>query len=161
MFRLTLVLLVGLYATMAIWGEPTGSDVAVSRDATLPSSLPSLGAAPAAAEAEPAQGSTLADVSEKEAVEMALAAGEKKPEAATPAVAPQEEPEDLVERWYVTGSRVNLRSGPSTGAAIVGGLSLGDRAEILSDPNDQWIRIRTEEGLEAWIYGRFLSETPA
>jgi uncharacterized protein YgiM (DUF1202 family) len=94
---------------------------------------------------------------------MALEAGTATRPSVEPSAAAFVPPaeEETLNLWYVTGSRVNLRSGPSTNSAIVGGVSAGDRAEILSDPGASWVHIRTERGLEAWIYSRFLSETPA
>ena len=162
MFRLTAVLLACLYATMAIWGDRPEGDVVVARADSFSPALAGLGAAPAAnAEAK----RNLSDVSAREAVEMALAAGAKAKSdavrvAATPT--PQEAAEEEEGRFvYVTGSRVNLRRGPTTNSAVIGSVTQGDRAEPLSDLGDSWVRIRTEGGVEAWIYGRFLSETPA
>jgi hypothetical protein len=43
---------------------------------------------------------------------------------------------------YVTGSRVNLRAGPSTGNAVVGSVSYGDAVEVLDYANDNWAQIR-------------------
>jgi hypothetical protein len=161
MFRLTAVLLAAVYATMSIWGEPIEEDVVVARANTMSPTLPGLGAT-ADADDEPRNTEDLSAITERKAVEMALAAGDVQPRSVAPENASQMQPEEnTVELWYVTGSRVNLRSGPSTNSAVVGGVSLGDRAEVLSDPEQSWTKIRTEQGLEAWIYSRFLSETPA
>ena len=163
MFRLTAVLLAGLYATMVIWGEAPDSDVAVTRADSMSPAVAGLGAAPVAAQDRSSGPDDLSALTEREAVEVALeAAGTPTEPVEAPAAAPaasEEEPD--ADLWYVTGARVNLRSGPSSSAAIIGGVSLGDRAELLSDPEASWIRIRTERGLEAWIFGRYLSETPA
>jgi uncharacterized protein YgiM (DUF1202 family) len=164
MFRLTAVLLAGLYATYAIWGQPPQSDVSVARSDTLSPTVPALvqgGAAQASTAPDPADLSALSD---EEALELALAATEAGPAQPEAQVQPPQAAEagpDESPLWYVTGTRVNLRSGPSSSASVVGGVSLGDRAEILSDPADSWVRIRTQQGLEAWIFARFLSETPA
>ena len=162
MFRLTAVLLAGIYATMVIWGEPPEGDVAVTRAETISPAVPLLGAAVASSDPAPKQ-DDLSALSAREAVQVALEATQA-PEAPATPPAPRAAPDDEEEEtdlWYVTGSRVSLRSGPSSNAAIVGGVSLGDRAEVLSDSDSSWIHIRTEQGLEAWIYGRYLSETPA
>ena len=164
MFRLTAVLLACLYAAMSIWGDPPRDDVVVTRAGSFSPALAGLGTA-ASASADAKDG--LVGLSEAEAVEMALAAGEKREEevlveevAAT--AEPEPEPEQDEGRFvYVTGSGVNLRRGPTTNSAVIGSVSRGDRAEPLSDLSDAWVRIRTEQGVEAWIYGRFLSETPA
>jgi uncharacterized protein YgiM (DUF1202 family) len=159
MFRMTAALLLGLYAVFVIWGEPTPDDVAVARGETSPASAPvAVAAAPSTS---PETQAPLARISDREALRMALAAGEKTAARTMPATAEVPEAEGAPDLWYVTGSRVNLRAGPSSSTAIVGGVSLGDRAEILSDPAEPWTRIRTESGIEAWIFSRFIAETPA
>ena len=165
MFRLTAVLLAGIYATLVIWGDRPQGDVAVTRAGTTSPAIPVMGAAVASDDPAPEQ-DDLSDLTPREAVQAALKAGETQAAPAEPAAPPAVSgeaaaPEEQADLWHVTGTRVNLRSGPSTNAAVVGGISLGDRAQVLSDPGASWVRIRTEQGLEAWIYGRFLSETPA
>ena len=60
--------------------------------------------------------------------------------------------------WYVTGSKVNLRSGPGTTNAVVGQLGKGDAAEVLGDTSG-WYQIRTADGsLAGWIHGDFLAK---
>lgn len=59
---------------------------------------------------------------------------------------------------YVTGSRVNLRAGPSTGNEIIAALGFGAQVELLSDPGNGWLEIReTEGGRVGFMSGRFLS----
>lgn len=166
MFRLTAVLLAGLYVTYAIWGKPPESDVSVARADTLQQAVPALAQGSAAQTSTPKAPPAAAELSAAEALDVALAAAttdvvptEAAAAAATADAAPTEAEDSTL--WYVTGTRVNLRSGPSSNSSIVGGVTLGDRAEVLSDPAASWVRIRTERGLEAWIFGRFLSETPA
>ena len=168
MLRLTALLVVALYAVMVIWGEgPEAagpeSDVVVTRAAGLGGPL--MGVAAASSEIVPDrdEATDLSKLSAAEAVQVAIAAGEVEPaerpdrEPRVADVAPEPEP-----AWFVTASSVNLRAGPSTRNAIVGRAGLGDRAEVLSNPSDDWIRIRTEQGVEAYIYGRFLAaENPA
>ena len=60
--------------------------------------------------------------------------------------------------WYVTGTSVNIRSGPGTGNAVVTRASLGDEAEPLSDTGADWIEIRMSDGTTGWIFARFLSD---
>lgn len=165
MFRLTAVLLAGLYVTYAVWGEPPETDVPVARAETLAQAVPALAQEPAA---QASEAPAITDLSEQEAVTVALAAAGAEVVPAETAAAPaeaaaSETPAQAEEStlWYVTGTRVNLRSGPSSNSDVVGGVTVGDRAEVLSDPAASWVRIRTERGLEAWIFGRFLSETPA
>ena len=163
MLRLTALLVVALYAVMVIWGESSESDVVVTRAAGLDGPLMGVAAASADVAPDRADATELSQLSAAEAVQIALAAGEVDPaerpdrEPRMSDLAPAPEPE-----WFVTGSAVNLRAGPSTRDAIIGRAGLGDRAEVVSDPSDEWIRIRTEGGLEAYIFGRFLAaENPA
>lgn len=162
MFRLTAVLLAGLYAAFVIWGgDAPVSDVPVTRAEAVPAATPGPIPRP------PRDTSAGSDLTEQEAIEIALAAATQDVATAEPAVTPpaptaaEAEAVEDTGLWYVTGTRVNLRSAPSSSAPIVGGVSIGDRAEVLSDPGASWVRIRTERGLEAWIFARFLSETPA
>lgn len=113
----------------------------------------------------------VSDISEAEAVSMAMAAGReyratRKAEplrgmiaALEASAAPdvEEAPEQAGDLWYVTGTRVNLRSGPGTANAVVGQLSLGDATEVLNDRNG-WYEVRTADGaLSGWIFGKFLA----
>ncbi|MBM9596312.1 SH3 domain-containing protein [Roseitranquillus sediminis] len=160
MLRLTASLLVALYAVLIIWGEPRREPgVEVTRNNSLATTLVS----PASARDET---SPATNVSPAEAVQIALAAGEARPEAAPAAVAVREaEPATEPQRdvRFVTGTRVNLRAQPTTSSAIVGQVGVGDAAEVLSEGDGGWVRVRTlDEGTEAYIFGRFLSlERPA
>lgn len=52
----------------------------------------------------------------------------------------------------VSGSRVNVRGGPSTDFEIVTRLLRGDAVEILEDNGDGWVRMRpTDGGPEGWM----------
>lgn len=65
----------------------------------------------------------------------------------------------MAEMWYVTGSRVNLRAGPGTDKAVVGNLTFGTEAEVLSD-KDGWFEIRAADGVTSgWIFGKFLADS--
>ncbi|MBM2294993.1 SH3 domain-containing protein [Sulfitobacter pseudonitzschiae] len=56
---------------------------------------------------------------------------------------------------YVTGTRVNQRSEPSTANAVMGVLSEGTRVEMLRDEG-QWTQIRSNLGV-GWMSSSFLS----
>lgn len=58
---------------------------------------------------------------------------------------------------YVTGNRVNMRAGPSTGEAVVGALNGGAAVEALGPTDGAWVNIRDGEGREGYISGQFLS----
>jgi len=74
---------------------------------------------------------------------------------ATPEPAP--EPERII--WFVTGSRVNVRGGPSTNYEVLGKVVYGEAAEIVSDPDAEWVKIRIEgDGVEGFIMKRFMTD---
>lgn len=74
---------------------------------------------------------------------------------------PESRPEPQSERliWFVTGSRVNVREGPSTNYAVMGKVTYGEAAEIVSDPDASWVKIRIEgDGVEGFIMKRFMTD---
>lgn len=59
---------------------------------------------------------------------------------------------------FVTGTRVNLRDGPSTDNAVVDQLARGTEAEVLGEAGDGWLQIRAvATGAEGYMSGNFLS----
>jgi hypothetical protein len=59
---------------------------------------------------------------------------------------------------YVTGSRVNLRAGPSTSDAVVARLARGAETVVLAEAGEGWFRIRDlDTGAEGFMSGDFLS----
>lgn len=62
--------------------------------------------------------------------------------------------------WYVTGEVVNVREGPGTAFPVVGKVVFGEATEILSDPADDWVRIRIQgDGIEGFMARRFLQDS--
>ena len=61
--------------------------------------------------------------------------------------------------WFVTGSRVNIRSGPSTSDGVVKQALYGDEATALSDTSRDWIEIQFADGQTGWIFSKFLSDS--
>ena len=62
------------------------------------------------------------------------------------------------EIWYVAGSSVNVRSGPSTDDNVVGNLTRGEATLVVWREGDEWARIRIEgDGIEGYVAMRFLS----
>jgi N-acetylmuramoyl-L-alanine amidase len=56
-------------------------------------------------------------------------------------------------RVVVTGSIVNLRSGPGTQYPVTGTVSDGDTLMVLAEAGD-WLRVHIpEQSVFAWIYG--------
>lgn len=58
---------------------------------------------------------------------------------------------------YVTGNRVNFRSGPTTSDGVVGALSEGAPVEALGPTDGDWVHIRDADGREGYMSGQFLS----
>ncbi|MDJ0629737.1 MAG: SH3 domain-containing protein [Rhodobacter sp.] len=82
---------------------------------------------------------------------------EAEPRAGTvTSAAPEPEPEPRI--VYVTGSRVNMRAGPSTSNPVVDRLVRGTAAEVLGEAGDGWLQIRDiATGTEGFMSGDFLS----
>jgi len=93
-------------------------------------------------------------------VEIATPVRAIEPESAAPievAEIQQPAPDRLI--WFVTGSLVNVRSGPSTNTEVMGKVLYGDAAEIISDPESDWVRIRIEgAGVEGFVMKRFMTD---
>lgn len=58
---------------------------------------------------------------------------------------------------YITGSRVNFRSGPSTGDRVIGALNGGAAVEALGPNDGDWVHIRDMDGRIGYMSGQFLS----
>lgn len=61
---------------------------------------------------------------------------------------------------YVTGSRVNMRAGPSTGDRVIGALDGGAAVEALGPEDGPWVNIRDARGRLGYVSAQFLSDTP-
>lgn len=166
MIRLTLLLLAAITVTMIVAGrepemttqaETPTPPVEVARAETAPTALSDNRLAlddEAGALARALAATEAANEPEPQPVSFDPASAE--PDEAVPEAAADET------AWYVTGSRVNLRDGPSTSTAVVGQAREGQRVDVLDATPDGWMRIRViESGLTAYIYGRFVSEAPA
>ncbi|MBM3603741.1 MAG: hypothetical protein FJX25_03060 [Alphaproteobacteria bacterium] len=58
---------------------------------------------------------------------------------------------------YVTGSRVNMRTGPGTSNPVVTSLSSGTTVTAIGPVGGDWVQIRTGGGQTGFIAGQFLS----
>jgi SH3-like domain-containing protein len=61
-------------------------------------------------------------------------------------------------RATVTGSTLNVRSGPSTRSAVVARVKRGDQLPILGE-DGAWLRIRLADGREGWVHSRYVRRT--
>ena len=59
---------------------------------------------------------------------------------------------------YVTGDRVNMRAGPSTGDRVVTSLGRGTAVQPLGPTDAEWVNIRDASGRLGYIAGQFLSQ---
>lgn len=55
----------------------------------------------------------------------------------------------------VTGSTVNIRSGPGTSHGIIGSVRRGDRLSLLGESGN-WYQIRLPDGREGWIFNKLV-----
>jgi hypothetical protein len=64
----------------------------------------------------------------------------------------------IAEYRTVTGSRVNLRAGPSTSFDAVTQLLEGEEVEVLDETPDGWVKLRAMDGNDiGWMAGSFLT----
>ncbi|TFL17488.1 SH3 domain-containing protein [Jannaschia formosa] len=182
MMKLTFTLAAALYVGFVIWGQPIENDL--ERDVATPviaSVVPTetaefdrptiLGLSPSepqvtrtvvaapdpavvAASAPAPSAPTPRLIGEPVVVSLVAPAA-----AATPETAAAAEPgtEGLLR---VTGSRVNMRSGPSTSNDVVDSLPRGTLAEAIGEPVDGWQEIRdVSTGLTGFMAARFLEQS--
>ncbi len=81
------------------------------------------------------------------------------PPEAPPVGQPQPAPPQQMVR--VTGSRLNVRSQPSTSAATVARVKRGEKLPVLGR-DGEWVQVRLADGTSGWVSGRYVaSDTPA
>jgi len=73
---------------------------------------------------------------------------------APPAPAPAAAPSSRTERVTIQG--LNLRQGPSSKSAVIGGLDRDEMVTVL-ERQGNWIRVRTADGREGFAYGAYLT----
>lgn len=170
MIRLLVVAVVAIYTILLVFGDESRRPEVVARSAL---EVEVIAAAYLPSDEEPAPSTYVSPISATEAVQIAVQAGEDLRNSRTAkvlrgAVAVADEPTSPVTEanvetasvapalWNVTGSRVNLRSGPGTSNAVVGQVTQGTQAEMLAEA-DGWYQIRSADGSSAgWIFGKFL-----
>ena len=67
-------------------------------------------------------------------------------------------PADAATRTGVATTTVNIRSGPSTSKAVVGGLVRGQRISVTGSAGGGWVKVRFKR-TTAYIYGTYLNQT--
>lgn len=155
---LLLATLAGLFLVLTIWGD--GNPRAANRP--VPEVQPA---------AQDAEAQALAVPEPQIAPAAVIQAESQTPEQVQrfpgPALRPSPEhagetpvpdlPEGLV--LYVTGDRVNMRAGPSTGDRVVASLTRGTAVQPLGPQDAEWVNIRDADGRTGYVAGRFLSAT--
>jgi TonB family protein len=82
------------------------------------------------------------------------------PEVVEPVRPPEPPPPPPAVTVRVTGSTLNVRGGPSAGAAVVGKVRKGERLTLLEERPD-WYRVQLPSGSEGWVSSRYaLKEEP-
>lgn len=166
MIRMMLLLCAGIFLTLQIGGQDRGQmrfglieaaraparvAVPVAQDAAQDSApFGAAEAAPVAVVADPAAQAVIVPVS------FGTAQPVMQPVVAQ--AAPEAETGQTVH--YVTGQSVNVRSGPSTRAAVVDRLRRGESVTVVGVEANGWARIRVEgDGIDGFMSMSFLSDT--
>ncbi len=164
MFKLVVATLVAFYCVMIIFGDEARRPAEVARAEPLGLELVTAATLPTPETAEPV---LVTAVSDRDAIEIAMAAGRELREERqqtqqntkfSEVIAAAKAAEQAKRFWYVTGSKVNLRGGPGTTNAVVGQVTFGTEAFVIADRGG-WYQIRLADGsVSGWIFGKFLSE---
>ena len=182
MLRLTVTLAVALYAGLVIWGEPSDAvdvgtegaaeptravveaarpvivekdgdgDVAVMRSATTEIVVPEASIIAASAPVPDTAADRIARIGDPVRVSL-IEPTVRQPEIAAPA----DEAGAGGERMVVSGSRVNLRSGPSTANAVLASLPRGTVVEVIGPASGNWVELRdVDSGTVGFMSSNFL-----
>ena len=55
-------------------------------------------------------------------------------------------------------SNLNIRKGPGTDQPIVGKAAHNETITLVSQANDQWSLVRTDKGVEGYVYNQYLAK---
>jgi len=175
MFKLVAVTLAAFFVVLHIFGDPSRRPV-VTREAPVALTLASMVGVDVNIEETSLAPEPL--LSDSEAIALAVEAGERirldkksgaeaslrgVPEVIKVAAKPDQSVPAFVDtkpvvKWFVSGTRVNLRRGPGTSNAVVTQVTLGTEAEVI-DSRNGWMQIVTTDGAATgWISGKFLKE---
>lgn len=176
MIKLTVVLCIAIYACMVIFSDEDARPVVATAPEQPGEALPQMRNALHTEDGQTTLTTTDGRVLQIAAVVMTHSTVERAggPEASatlgsedtanTPAQPSEAAPQDAAPTETtlplvaVTGSRVNLRSGPSTDSDILDALVEGTQAELLETLPDGWAQIRVvASGLEGYMADRFLA----
>lgn len=153
---LLLATLAGLFLILSVWGagnpradrRPVPDPQPAAQDAGIPDP------APAEAQVSPAAVVQAESQTPERVQRFPGPALRPSPEHAGEAPAPVPSDGPVL---YVTGDRVNVRAGPSTGDRVVTALGRGAAVQALGAQDAEWVNIRDADGRMGYIAGRFLS----
>ena len=127
------------------------AEIAVTRDAPLDA------AAIVAATPDPAAPTAPSRIGEPRRISLVAPEAVAEPAAPLDAVAADAQTELTEGLLKVTGSRVNLRAGPSTGNDVVDSLVRGTLVEQVGVEINGWLKLRdVTSGVEGYMAARFL-----
>ncbi|WP_374303012.1 SH3 domain-containing protein [Paracoccus sp. (in: a-proteobacteria)] len=158
---LLLATLAGLFLVLSVWGdgnlraERRPAPQPVARDAGT--ALPDLSAPPPQEQVAPAAVVQATTQTPQQVQRFPGPALRPSPEHAGASAARQAVPDGPV--LYVTGDRVNMRAGPSTGDRVVAALGRGTAVQPLGPTDAEWVNLRDGNGRVGYVAGRFLSAT--
>ena len=158
---LMLATLAGLFLVLSIWGEGN------LRAERRPPPFPQTAARDAGTDPLPAMPAPVPQPTPAAVVQAESQTPERVQRFPSPALRPSPEhagetpaaplPDGPV--LYVTGDRVNMRAGPSTGDRVVTSLGRGAAVQPLGPTDSEWVNIRDAGGRTGYVAGRFLSAT--
>lgn len=161
---LMLATIAGLFLILSIWGD---GDLRASR---RPAPQPQPAATDAGAGPPPVEPVASAPAVLEPVVQAATQTPQQVQRYPGPALRPSPEhgartPEPAVVAgggpvMYVTGNRVNVRAGPSTGDRVVTALRRGAAVAALGPADAEWVNIRDADGRVGYVSARFLSSSP-
>lgn len=166
MLRLSVILLAALWVSATIWGTPVASTAdaqtaAPARDTPKVVASVTTYAVPTILSADTSTRSVAAAASTRAATPAVLPLPLPTPVSAAQPATPEPvlAPVDTAQLplFTVTGTRVNMRAGPSTDNPVVAALSLGSVTEALGPEIGGWIEIRDlNSGISGFMSARFL-----
>jgi uncharacterized protein YgiM (DUF1202 family) len=174
MLRLTFLLCAAMFLTLLVGGRDYGQlrpGLAAAQNAALEEQERSTALALADVAPQPVADLVVAAFvpeTDETVVQPPLAMPLVNPNALAEAVAvavaetPVEPAAELVspEVWYVTGTTVNVRSGPGKQFDVLEKLVQGDTATLVFSDDTGWAKIRIEgDGVEGFVSTDFLSQT--
>lgn len=55
-------------------------------------------------------------------------------------------------------TNLNIRKGPGTDQPIIGKAAHGEEITVISNANDQWSLVKTDKGVEGYVYSQYLTK---